>query len=251
MDSTAIGIIIACGKLSQDEVGHQPPKVPLTSSRIKIIKKEAFDLSNYIDLDPGYKRVSILPLDPHQFVYSLVHDQKNNATAQYWTDPKTGAEYSLINGQWGFSTISATTSFSITLMVSVTGYESSYLTINYLAHPDEEVLVNVELRDYVIPQTMIDQWYADLGSDTDTLLVHAWAKIGDQTVVFGPNYGAEPGTDLIATWFQEDEQLRFSLDQIENVTIHFEVLDQKPGQKRQKIITFTQVVSNLDIATIE
>jgi len=42
-------------------------------------------------------------------------------------------------------------------MVSVTGYESSYLTFNYLAHPDEEVLVNVELRDYVIPQTMIDQ----------------------------------------------------------------------------------------------
>jgi len=136
-------------------------------------------------------------------------------------------------------------------LVSVTGYESSHLTINYLAYPDEEVLVKVELRDYVIPQTMIDQWYADLSSATDTLLVHAWAKIGDQIVVFSPNYGAEPGTDLIATWFQEDEQLRFSLDQIENVTIHFEVLDQKPGQKSQKIVTFTQVVLNLDIATIE
>ena len=251
LDSTATSSIITCGKLNQDQVPSQRPKVPLTASRIKIIKKEAFDLSEYIDLEPGYKRVSILPLDPQQFVYSLVHDRKNNATAQYWFDPKTGAEYSLINGQWGFSTISAKTSFSLTLMISVTGYESSYLTINYLDHLDEEVLVNVELRDYVIPQTMIDQWYADLDSDSDTLFVHAWAKIGDQIVVFGPNYGAEPGTDLIATWFQEDEQLRLSLDQIENVTIHFEVFGQKLGQKSQKIVTFTQVVSNLDIATIE
>lgn len=256
MSATATSMVVACGQASTDLI--RGGKIPLWNNNgavLKVYKGQSFDFAQYIHLsktDPAaYARIRIEPISG-QFQYTL--DTDNGHYREEWKNIEAGISYTNVDGDWTFYAEDAKESTFISLKLTTPGfdYEPTMITINVLLSPADEVRTNVELQDYLIPKTVVNQWYQKFDAEvaTDTLIVHAWAKIGDETIVFTPDYGAEPDEDLIATWFQKNKELLFSFDEIESVTVHFEVLDQKPNQKAVKVATY-EVVVDLDPANIK